>query len=122
MIFLLIFVWPPSSFTSRERVQYTLFVQILTAGSPIPSYPTVCTYHQYTGGRHCKQLLTRPHCIEGKEVHVPIKTFASFDFKDWVAGLLSRAELKKYMDAAWDTAAAHGGLGNMHDIFDGKVL
>ena len=91
------------------------------AGSPIPSYPTVCTYRQYTSGRHCKQLLTRLHCFEGKEVHVPIKTFALFDFIDWVAGLLSRAELEKYMDATWDTAS-HGVLGNMHDIFDGKVL
>ncbi|PBK80990.1 hypothetical protein ARMGADRAFT_893123, partial [Armillaria gallica] len=62
--------------------------------------------------------LTRPRKIEGKEVSVPIKTFVSFDFKDWLAGLLSRSGFEESMDAAWT-----GGANlEMRDIFDGQIL
>lgn len=57
--------------------------------SPILIYPTHCTYKEYQNDVQCGERLTRPQCINGRAIEVPIKTFVSFDFKDWIAGLLS---------------------------------
>ncbi|PBK84326.1 hypothetical protein ARMGADRAFT_909495, partial [Armillaria gallica] len=48
----------------------------------------------------------------------PIKTFVSFNFKNWLAGLLSCSGFEESMDAAW-TAGANS---EMRDIFDGQIL
>ena len=57
--------------------------------SPIPSYPSLCDHRRFAGGTKCKMHLLQPHKIAGVEIQVPIKTFVVFDFKDWVANLVS---------------------------------
>jgi len=86
--------------------------------SPIPSYPTFCHHRQFAGGKQCKERLLRPRVISGVEIQVPIKTFVAFDFKDWVANLMSRPGYEDTMDAAWNTKPGD----DMRDIFDGDVL
>jgi hypothetical protein len=88
--------------------------------SPIPIYPTHCTHKEYSNGARCGERLTRPRCIKGIDIEVPIKTFVSFDFKDWFAGLLSRPGYEERMDSAWQSKASEDGI--MHDIFDGEYI
>ena len=49
-----------------------------------------------------------------------MKTFVSFDFKDWFAGLLSRPGYEEHMDCAWQSKASEDGV--MRDIFDGEYV
>jgi Transposase family tnp2 len=84
--------------------------------SPIPQYPMYCTH------RECEERILRPRRMNNVEIQVPIKRFVYFDFKDWVAGLLSRPSFEEHMDAAWDAMAQETSSGEMHDIFDGSVL
>lgn len=87
--------------------------------SPIPIYPKHCTHKQYLNGNKCGERLTRPRSIRGVDVDIPIKRFVSFNFKDWVAGILSRPGYEDYMDAAWDE---HPKDETMEDIFHGDYL
>ncbi|KDR65384.1 hypothetical protein GALMADRAFT_30796, partial [Galerina marginata CBS 339.88] len=49
----------------------------------------------------------------------PIKPFVYFDFKDWVAGLVSRPGYEDRMDGAWTRPnCGH----DKNDIFDGDFL
>ncbi|KAF5327761.1 hypothetical protein D9619_004081 [Psilocybe cf. subviscida] len=86
--------------------------------SPIPIYPTFCSYKSFKGGSECGTTLLQPQRIGGQEVMVPIKRFVRTGFKDWLAGLLSCRGLEKAMDAAWSQRDS----GIMQDIFDGEVL
>jgi hypothetical protein len=88
--------------------------------SPIPIYPKYCTHKEYLNGAQCGERLTRPRCIKGIDIDVPIKSFVSFDFKDWFAGLLSRPGYEERMDNAWQSKPSKDGI--MHDIFDGEYI
>jgi hypothetical protein len=66
--------------------------------------------------------LTHPRILAGIEFESPIKTFVSFDFKDWLAGLLSRPGYEDHMDAAWSHSSDSARIGTMNDIFDGDFL
>ena len=88
--------------------------------SPIPIYPKHCTHKEYWNGAQCGERLTRPQCLKNIDVEVPIKTFVSFDFKDWFAGLLSRPGYEECMDSAWQSNASEDGI--MRDIFDGEYV
>ena len=88
--------------------------------SPIPIYPKFCTHEEYRNGARCGERLTRPRCVKDIDIEVPVKTFVSFDFKDWLAGLLSRPGYEERMDSAWQSNASEDGI--MQDIFDGEYL
>lgn len=90
--------------------------------SPIAQYPRLCNHREFVTGRRCKERLTKPRVVMGVELQVPIKTFVSFDFKDWVAGLTSRPGFEKQMDSAWAGAAPNATDADLHDIFDGAFL
>lgn len=92
-------------------------------GSPIPNYPSTCSYRQFSGGKRCKEQLLRSRIVGGKEIMVPIKPFLSFDFKDWVSRLLSRPGFEERMDASWtDASVPPSDYHKMQDIFDGQIL
>jgi Transposase family tnp2 len=91
--------------------------------SPIPQYPRFCNHRQFSNGPRCKEPLTKPRVVVGVEIQVPIKTFVSFDFKDWVAGLTSRPGFEEQMDSAWKGGAPdRKSPDDMHDIFDGEFI
>ena len=79
-------------------------------GLPIPIYPKYHTHKEYSNGAQCGERLTRPRHIKDVDIEVPIKTFVSFDFKDWFAGLLSRPGYEDRMDDAWQTKASEDGV------------
>jgi hypothetical protein len=54
-------------------------------------------------------------------LQIPIKPFVYFDFRDWVASLLSRPGYEDMMDDAWG-ARHRGDPDCLSDIFDGTVL
>lgn len=85
----------------------------------IPSYPDICRFKRY--GATCKEQLTRPRRIKDTTFHVPIKQFVSYDFKDWMAALLSRPGFEEKMDAAWERGKLSRD-GKISDIFQGEVL
>jgi hypothetical protein len=91
-------------------------------GSPIALYPQHCSHRNHPGGAVCRTRLTRPRILAGVEFESPIKTFVSFDFKDWLAGLLSRPGYEDRMDASWSHSSDSAGIGTMNDIFDGDFL
>ena len=86
---------------------------VFDGDSPIPNYPMYCTYVKY--GKRCKERLLRPR-VYGSNVQAPIKPFVYFDFKDWVAGLISRPGFEDQMDAAWDATVVDNET--MSNIFD----
>jgi hypothetical protein len=86
---------------------------------PIPIYPKHCMHKQYFNGDKCGERLTRPRCIQGVDIEVPIKSFVSFNFKNWLAGILSQPGYKDCMDAAW---AEYLKDKNMEDIFHGDYV
>jgi len=88
-------------------------------GSPIPTYRQYCNHAQFPGGSQCGERLTRLRVINQTSVEVPIKTFVSFDFKDWLAGLVSRPGFEDRMDAAWENIYSEEV---MRDIFHGDYL
>ena len=90
----------------------------LEGDSPIPIYPKYCM--QTLNGAQCRERLTRPRCIGGIDIEVPIKTFVSFDFKDWFAGLLSRPGYEEHMDNTWQSKAPEDGI--IHDIFESDYI
>lgn len=89
--------------------------------SPIPRYPPRCTRPLFRSSHCCGEILTRPKRVLDSLIQAPIKTFVYFDFKDWVANILSRSGFEDTMDSAWDKRL------NSHpecttDIFEGDVL
>src|SRR6202789_3244416 len=91
---------------------------VLEGDSPISIYPKYCAHT--LDDAQCGERLTRPRRIKDIDVEVPIKTFVSFDFKDWFAGLLSRPGYEEHMDSAWQSKAPEDGI--MYDIFDGDYI
>lgn len=91
-------------------------------GSLVALYPKYCSHQNYPGGSKCGEQLTRPRIVAGVEFESPIKTFVSFDFKDWLASLLSRPGYEDRMDSAWAQSGGNASTGTMNDIFDGQYL
>ena len=87
--------------------------------SPILIYPKHCMHKQYSNGDKCGKCLTKPCCIHSVDIEVPIKTFVSFNFEDWVAGILSWPGYKDCLDAAW---AEYSKDEHMQDIFHGDYV
>lgn len=92
--------------------------------SPIPIYPSFCTNQGIQADQSCDEQLTRPQVIHGVEVHIPIKVFVYHDFKDWVAGLMSRPGFEAKMDSSWNQLErdSEGIPLEMRDIFHGEFL
>ncbi|KAJ7123025.1 hypothetical protein C8R44DRAFT_532518, partial [Mycena epipterygia] len=72
-------------------------------------------------GFKCKELLIRPTQSHGKEQWVPIKPFVSFDFKDWLAGLMARPGNEENMDKSWECMKEPAPM-ELRDIFDGSLI
>lgn len=96
---------------------HTTYQPILRHGIPI--YPEHCNSHHH--GVRCNELLVRPKIIQGFSVNIPIRPYIAFDFKDWMAGLLSRAGYEELMDSAWERMGL-GPNGSMSDIFQGSTI
>ena len=90
--------------------------------SLIPSYPPICSYREFSDGPACGMQLLKPHLVNRSTIHVPIKHFIAFSFKDWLAGLLSRSGVEKKMDDAWEKCNNRSPSGEMKDIFEGEVI
>jgi hypothetical protein len=91
--------------------------------SPIPIYPHYCSHCMYRNGCQCKKVLVHPPIVKGLVIQVPIKTFVSFDFKDWVGGVPCCPGLETHMDASWDaTTDEKSPTDEMHNIFDSELL
>lgn len=88
-------------------------------GCPIAEYPKYCENKRFRNGHVCGTILTRPRIVKDVEIEVPIKPFVYFDYKDWLAGLLSRPGYEDRMDSAWKSRSSGD---EMHDIFDGDYL
>ena len=91
--------------------------------SPIPIYPDTCNHREFRGGSVCGTTLLKPRHLNGHTIHLPIKPFVAFSFKDWLGGLLSRSGFEEKMDDAW--AALTSSLSpskEMKDIFDAEIL
>ena len=91
--------------------------------SPIPIYPDKCDHREFPRGKKCGTPLLKPRSVNGHVVHLPIKPFVAFSFKDWVGGLLSRSGFEGKMDNAW-TSCKDGSPPpkEMKDIFDAKIV
>ena len=91
--------------------------------SPIPIYPDTCTHLEFRDGKKCGTPLLKPRRTNGHTIHLPIKSFIAFSFKDWLGGLLSCSGFEEKMDDAW--APSTNSLTpskEMKDIFDGEIL
>jgi hypothetical protein len=87
---------------------------------PIPQYPSHCNASPFPG-EVCNKTLLHPKRIGNNTISAPIKTFVYFDFKDWLAGLLSHPGFKERMDNVWQNHVKDGQQ-EMRDIFDGDLL
>ena len=87
----------------------------------VPQYPSHCNYSRFPGAV-CKEQLLRSKTFGGRPLSVPIKPFLYFDFKDWLANLLSRPGFEEKMDNAWRNSDIRGNQQEMQDIFDGNLL
>ncbi|PPQ79322.1 hypothetical protein CVT26_001092, partial [Gymnopilus dilepis] len=96
-----------------------LYAPKFTDGKLIPQYPKYCNC---TGldGRQCGTRLTRPRRFDLHEVDVPVKRFAAFSFRGFVASLTSRPGLEEKMDASW--MRVHSASTTLEDVFDGHFL
>src|SRR5271169_4972828 len=91
--------------------------------SPIPIYPDTCNHHEFKGGRKCGTSHLKPRCMNGHTIHLPIKPFIAFSFKDWLGGLLSRSGFEEKMDDAWAPLTNRWTPSKeMKDIFDAEIL
>ncbi|KAK0220282.1 hypothetical protein IW262DRAFT_1013548 [Armillaria fumosa] len=88
--------------------------------SPYPVYPKECRYRRYNRGKPCNTPLLRPTSNAGVVRNVPLKPFLSFNFNDWLGGLLSRPGYEKDMDASWEGVTEP--QSTLKDIFDGSLV
>ena len=92
-------------------------------GSPIPTYPKICSHREFPGGQKCGTTLLKPRvgprCVQGQTVEIPIKPFIAFSFKDWLGGILARSGFEEKMDKVWKDWKKGS---EMKDIFDGEIL
>lgn len=85
----------------------------------ILTYPERCNARYY--GSRCGELLVRPKRIHHSQVFVPIKSYIAFDFKDWLAAILSRPGYEELMDQAWQRMTPSPD-GTLNDIFQGSII
>jgi hypothetical protein len=90
--------------------------------SPIPIYPDTCTHLEFPDGKKCGTPLLKPRRTNGHTIHLPIKPFVAFSFKDWLGGLLSRSGFEEKMDDAWAPSTNLTPSKEMKDIFDAEIL
>jgi len=90
-------------------------------GCPIAEYPRHCTHKRFANSPSCGTGLTRPRIVEDVEILTPIKPFLSFDFKDWLAGLVSWPGYEDLMDSAWKKTNADPANG-ISDITEADFL
>ena len=64
-----------------------------------------------------------PHSLSCKEESAaPKKTFVYHNFKDYLAGLLSRRNIEEMMDKACDDAAKRQPGEKLGGVFDGEYI
>lgn len=85
------------------------------ADSNRTSYPHECTHQPTPEDPPCLTPLL-------KENGQPIKTFVYYDFKDYLAGLLARADLEGAMDDACRVALLKGYTDEFATAFDGLFV
>ena len=85
----------------------------------IPIYQERCSFRRYSS--RCGELLIHPRTVQNVRINVPIKTYITFDFKDWLSGLLARTGYEEKMDKAWERMAQSPG-GILRDIFQGSTI
>jgi len=85
----------------------------------IPVYPEECDWHSH--GSLCGELLIRNKVVEDVVIHIPLRPYIAFDFKDWMAGMLSRTGYEEMMDGAW-VKASLAVDGSMSDIFQESTV
>ncbi len=86
-------------------------------------YPEFCSYQHYGQGKKCKSPLLFPSTRNGVVWHVPVKPFISYNFHDWLSGLLSCPNNKTHMDSCWKNhSGSLDSKGSMKDIFDGSLI
>lgn len=90
-----------------------------TYDGAIPVYQQRCNARKH--GARCGELLVQPKTIRGHQIFVPIMPYVAFDFKDWVASLLSREGYERTMDGAWDGMEPDTD-GILRGIFQGSVI
>lgn len=90
-----------------------------TYDGAIPVYQQRCNARKH--GARCGELLVQPKTIRGHQIFVPILPYVAFDFKDWVASLLSREGYERTMDGAWDGMEPDTD-GILRGIFQGSVI
>jgi len=101
---------------------HALYAPTFVDDSPVPIYPTICSYVEFAKGPPCGTSLLRSQTISGAIVHLPIKRFIAFDFKDWFGGLLSRKGFEEIMAKAWGKCRSAEDEGEITDIFEGEEL
>ena len=78
---------------------------------------------QPQGGNKCGTSLLKPQHANGHTIHLLIKPFIAFSFKDWLGGLLSHAGFEEKMDNAWvPSTNSLTPSKEMRDLFDGEIL
>ncbi|KAF8230006.1 hypothetical protein L208DRAFT_1284060 [Tricholoma matsutake] len=82
-------------------------------------YQERCNFCWYSS--HCGELLIHPKNVQDICINVPIKTYITFDFKDWMSGLLACTGYEEKMDKAWDRMAQSPD-GMLRDIFQSSVI
>lgn len=93
-----------------------------------PEYPSTCSNFVAPGSDVCGAELLVTKQIRNKTRSVPIKTFVYHDFKDYLAGLLSRADLERAMDDSCLAFVENVQKRNstapdtINDIFDGDFM
>ena len=101
---------------------HALYQPVFEDGAPIPIYPAICSYKEFSAGPTCGTPLLKPHHVNGSTIHIPIKHFVAFSFKDWLAGLLSRGGIETMMDNAWEKCNNQPPSGEIKDIFEGEII
>ena len=91
-------------------------------GGSSVAYPSLCTAKTDRSSEECGGRLTRPAQSESGDDSAPEKTFLYHDFKDYLAGLLSRKDLEELMDKACDDASKKQPGEKLDGVFDGDFL
>ncbi|KAG5220444.1 Immunoglobulin G-binding protein [Salix suchowensis] len=85
------------------------------------TYPELCTtIIDKTSMSLCGERLCRAKKVGKTIVQVPIKPYIVFDFKNWLASLLSRPGYENMMDDAWDRMKIPPD-GKIDNILQGEI-
>ena len=84
--------------------------------------PSMCSYREFSDGPACRTQLLKLHHVNGSTIHISIKHFIAFSFKDWLVGILSCLGIETLMDKAWEKCNNQSPSGEMIDIFEGEII